>query len=104
MRDATQLWHHTLDRFADLLDRIETAIELGDWEAPALAERIATAPMPSLPDDPELRRRAAALQAEGERLALELGRRRDEIADALSNGPERRTAARTYRRTDRLPV
>lgn len=104
MHDAHEIWNRTLDRFADLLERIETAIELGDWDAPDLADPIATTPLPVLPDDAEIQRRAAALRAEGERLAHELTRRRNDVAEELSSGPGRRSAARSYRRTDRLAV
>lgn len=102
MTDTAALWAHTLDRFADLLERIETAIELGDWDAPELAEQLVTEPMPAMPDDPELQRRAAALRAEGERLAHEIARRRAALARELDSGGERRAAARSYRRSARL--
>ncbi|MEM9035353.1 MAG: hypothetical protein AAGD18_12240 [Actinomycetota bacterium] len=102
MTDTTEVWTHTLDRFADLLERIETALELGEWDAPELAEQLVTAPMPALPPDPTLQRRAEALRAEGERLALEIARRRAELGKELEAGGERRTAARSYRRSARL--
>ena len=103
--DTTSIWGAALDRFADLLDRIESALELGDFDDPDLGELLTAAgpnPMPAFPVDPELERRATALRAEGERLAALIASRRDELAAELSTGGERRTAARRYRRAERL--
>lgn len=103
--DPSTIWSGALDRFADLLDRIEAALELGDFDDPDLGDLLAagtSSPMPPLPSDPELERRAVALRAEGERLAGVIAARRDQLVAELSSGGERRTAARRYRRADRL--
>jgi hypothetical protein len=103
--DAVAVWNSALDRFADLLDRIEAALELGDFDDPLLVEQLTNGTntsMPPLPADPELQRRANALREEGQRLAALIVGRRDEMASELAAGGERRTAARRYRRAERL--
>lgn len=103
--DAHAAWGAALDRFADLLDRIDSALELGDFDDPQLVAQLSdgtTTAMPPFPVDPELQRRAAVLREEGERLAGLIARRRDEMGAELAAGGERRTAARRYRRAERL--
>ncbi|MEO1062696.1 MAG: hypothetical protein AAFZ07_14880 [Actinomycetota bacterium] len=103
--DTHSIWGAALDRFADLLDRIESALELGDFDDPGLGELLTAGnpdPLPPFPVDPELQRRATALRAEGERLAGLIAARRDELGAELSTGGDRRIAARRYRRAERL--
>lgn len=105
MVDPIAVWGAALDRFADLLDRIESALELGDFDDPQLVTRLAngtSTALPPFPVDPVLQRRAAALREEGERLAELIVRRRDEMGAELAAGGERRNAARRYRRAERL--
>ena len=103
--DARELWGTALDRFADLLDRIEHALELGDFDDPGLLEPLTQGVahvLPPMPIDAELERRASILRDEGQRIADLVARRRDEIGFELSQGGERRHAARRYRRAERL--
>lgn len=105
MVDTVAIWSTALDRFADLLDRIESALELGDFDDPLLVDQLsngATTALPPFPVDADLQRRASALRQEGERLAGLIVHRRDEMGAELATGGERRTAARRYRRAERL--
>ena len=105
MVDTVAVWDSALDRFADLLARIEAALELGDFDDPELVELLAHRPddaLPPFPVDAGLQRRAAALREEGERLAALVVSRRDEIGGELAQGDDRRHAARRYRRSVRL--